>query len=61
MVRACMEQLRDDERKVLLLHAVAGFRHREIAEFLDLPLSTVLSKYTRASKKLRTIMEKESM
>lgn len=59
-VRACMEQLKDEERRIMILHAVAGFRHREIAEFLDLPLSTVLSRYSRAAGKLKTILEKEN-
>ena len=60
-VRACLRCLQEEERKVLLLHAVAGFKHREIADFLELPLSTVLSKYNRAAKKLKTILEKESI
>lgn len=53
VIRQCMELLSDEERQIVSLHAVAGFRHREIAELLSLPLSTVLSKYHRAIKKLR--------
>jgi len=52
-IRQCMEGLADQERQIVVLHAVAGFRHREIGELLELPLSTVLSKYHRAIKKLR--------
>ena len=55
-----MEALQGQERRILLLHAVAGFKHREIADFLGIPLATVLSKYARASKKMKTILEKES-
>jgi RNA polymerase sigma-70 factor (ECF subfamily) len=40
-----------------MLHAVAGFKHREIAGILELPLSTVLSKYNRALKKLKSVWE----
>lgn len=54
----CMKQLTDQERQIVMLHAVAGFKHREIAELLELPLSTVLSKYRRALKKLRHSLEK---
>lgn len=55
-----MSILRDDERQIVLLHAVAGFRHRETASFMGMPLSTVLSKYSRAIKKLRKhITERE--
>ena len=45
--------LSDEEREILILHAVAGLRHRETAKLLDLPLATVLSKYNRAIKKLQ--------
>ena len=46
-----------DERQVVTLHAVTGWKHKEIAALLDLPLSTVLSKYRRALQKLRDILE----
>jgi len=46
-----------EERRVVLLHAVTGMKHREIAALLELPLPTVLSKYHRALKKMRVIME----
>lgn len=45
--------LKEDERKILLLHAVSGLKHREIADNIGMPLSTVLSKYRRALKKLK--------
>ena len=41
----------------MLLHAVTGLKHREIAALLELPLATVLSKYHRALKKLKTRMK----
>ena len=53
LIQACMEILSDEERQILVLHAVAGFKHREIAKILDLKLSTVLSKYHRAIKKMK--------
>lgn len=53
---AAMRVLSDEERQVVILHAVAGLRHREIAEFLGLPLSTVLSKNYRALKKLKAAL-----
>ncbi len=33
-------------------------KHREIAQYLDCPLSTVLSKYRRALKKLQVLVDK---
>ncbi|MBR5134121.1 MAG: RNA polymerase sigma factor [Clostridia bacterium] len=59
-VEACMKYLSDEERQIIVLHVVSGFRHREIAALLNLPLSTVLSKYNRSLKKLQRILsEKE--
>lgn len=52
----CIERLTDQERQIVILHAVAGFKHRETAKMLHLPLSTVLSKYNRSIKKLNTYL-----
>jgi len=46
--------LSPEEQQVVLLHALSGLRHREIAELLGSPLTTVLSRYSRAIKKLKT-------
>lgn len=53
VLRAAMQTLSDEARQIVALHALSGFRHREIAALLELPLATVLSKYHRALKKLR--------
>ena len=53
VIRQCMEKLSDEERQIVVLHAVAGFKHRQIAELMELALPTVLSKYHRAIKKLK--------
>lgn len=52
-----MKALQKEEREIVILHAVNGYKHREIADMLDMPLSTVLSKYRRALHKLRVILE----
>lgn len=44
------------ERQIVLLHVAAGMKHREVAEALELPLATVLSKYNRSMKKLQYIL-----
>ncbi|MBQ9625354.1 MAG: RNA polymerase sigma factor [Clostridia bacterium] len=44
-----------DERDICILHSVAGFKHREIARFMEMPLGTVLAKYRRTMKKLKEI------
>lgn len=49
-----LELLNDKERSVFLLYAVQRFKHREIAQILDLPLGTVLWLYQKALKKVKT-------
>ena len=50
---AVLSALSDEERQIVTLPALTGLRHREIAALLGLPLPTVLSKYSRALKKLQ--------
>ena len=45
--------LNEEEREIISLHIVSGFKHREISMVLKKPLSTVLSRYNRAIKKLQ--------
>lgn len=54
-----LAKLAEEERSIVVLHAMAGLKHREIAKHLNMPLATVLSKYNRAIKKLKTIIEGE--
>ena len=56
---AAMKELTDQERQIVILHAVSGLRHREIAALLEIPLSTALSKYHRALKKMKTLLKGE--
>ena len=48
-----METLKDDEKLIILMHLLWGFKHHEIAKILNIKVSTVLSKYHRAIKKLK--------
>lgn len=59
LIEGCMKELSDTEREIVILHAVTGLKHREIASHLGMPLPTVLSKYSRAIKKLRNMLQKE--
>lgn len=51
-----LKTLKEEERTMVLLHDASGMKHREIADTLGIPLSTVLSKYRRALKKLEKAM-----
>ena len=57
LLQTALSKLSDEERQIVLLHAVSGLKHREIAHLLEKPLATVLSKYNRALKKLKTQLE----
>jgi RNA polymerase sigma-70 factor (ECF subfamily) len=53
VLQTALKILSDEETEIILLHAISGFTHREIAKSLDMNLSTVLSKYHRGLKKLK--------
>lgn len=57
VLETAMKKLSPDEYRVVILHAVTGLKHREIASLLGLALSTVLSRYNRGIKKLRKELE----
>ncbi len=59
MLLDALAALGEDERKIVLLHDAGNMKHREIAQFLGIPLSTVLSKYRRALKRLQRLMDGE--
>lgn len=60
VLRAAFKILNQQEREIIVLHAVSGLAHHEIAKNLGIPLSTSLSKYHRGLKKLRKyLMEQE--
>ena len=60
VLQESLARLGAEERQIVLLHAATGLKHREIAQLLELPLSTVLSKYHRGLKKLKALMKGES-
>jgi len=47
-----VEQLDDDQRLVLSLVSVQGFSYREASETLEIPIGTVMSRLSRARKRL---------
>ena len=59
LLESAMEILEEEERQILFLHAVAGWKNREIAEYLGKNLNTVLSKYQRSIKKLQDHLGKD--
>ena len=60
VLETALNILTEEERQIVLLHAVSGMKHKEIAESLGLKLSTTLSKYHRALKKIREYLTEGS-
>lgn len=61
VLEAALTILNTEEQQIVLLHAVTGMKHKEIAELMSLGLSTTLSKYNRALKKLRSYLEERGL
>lgn len=59
IIKKCMRELPTEELQIVILHAVAGYKMKEIADMLGRPLSTILSKYSRSIKKLKQSLEEE--
>ncbi|NLN42355.1 MAG: RNA polymerase sigma factor [Clostridiales bacterium] len=57
VLEGVLSLLFEEEREIVMLYAVSGMKHKEIAESLGLKLSTTLSKYHRVLKKLRKYLE----
>lgn len=57
-IRLASEILTESEFKILIMFTVGEYKHREIAELLDLPIGTVTWKYKVALEKLRKELEK---
>jgi RNA polymerase sigma-70 factor (ECF subfamily) len=61
VMQATFNILNDQERQIIMLHAVSGLAHHEIANSLGIPLSTELSKYHRGLKKLKKHLSGQEM
>lgn len=53
------KNLSEDEFNILMLIAVSNYKRREIAEFLDIPISTVTWKYREAVKKMKRLISEK--
>jgi RNA polymerase sigma-70 factor (ECF subfamily) len=56
LVRA-LAGLSVEHRQVLLLISLEGLSYREVAEVLDIPIGTVMSRLARARERLRSLLE----
>lgn len=51
-----LSQIADELRETLLLVVVGELTHQEVADLLDVPLGTVLSRVSRARRRLRDVL-----
>lgn len=54
-----LEQLPDEQRHLLLWVSVEGLSYREVADLLDIPIGTVMSRLSRARTALRRLGDGE--
>ncbi len=47
------EVLSLEDRNIIIMHDVSGLKHREIADMMDMPLGTVITRYNRGIRKLQ--------
>ena len=50
---ACLEELADADREIIMLRHFSGLSFRQIADMLDIPLGTALARAHRALNRLR--------
>jgi len=58
MVRYAIEQLSDDHREIIMLKNFRGLAYKEIADVLEIPIGTVMSRLYYARNALREIIER---
>ena len=59
-VRDALQALPEGQRLVVYYADVEGFRYKEIAEILDMPLGTVMSRLHRGRANLRALLDGRS-
>lgn len=51
------KELSEEEYRIVTLHILWGYKHREIGEMINCPTGTVTSKYKRSIKKLKQALK----
>ena len=61
MVQQGLEHILPEYREILILRELEGFSYKEIAQIVDIPLGTVMSRLSRARKELRERLQEEAV
>jgi len=59
--QAMQAALDEDERRIVILHVLWGYKHREIAQRLGCPTGTITSKYKRSVQKLKEALKEAEL
>ena len=60
-IQAALERMPESHREVILLCDVEEMSYREIAELLEVPMGTVMSRIARARRALRGLLAEQQM
>ena len=61
LLNSLLNHLSEEDRQILILHAVAGMSFREIASVIGRPVNTVLSRHRRALNRLQSIVKEDEL
>ena len=56
-IRKILDTLNEDERQIVIMHAMSNIKHKDIALIMNMNISTVISKYRRSIKKIKKELE----
>ena len=60
-MREGLARIAPDHREVLVLVDMAGFTYKEVAELLEIPIGTVMSRVSRARKRMLQALEEPAI
>ncbi len=60
-VHRAISQLNHDQRQVVTLIALQGFTYEEVAQILDIPVGTVMSRICRARQQLKQLLSEPNV
>ncbi|WP_457661669.1 RNA polymerase sigma factor [Sinorhizobium medicae] len=56
-----LEQLSADNRAVLMLVVIEGYRYQDVADMMEIPIGTVMSRLSRARRQLAEAMKDDNV
>jgi RNA polymerase sigma-70 factor (ECF subfamily) len=57
IIREALEELPEQQRSILIMVALEGMSYQEVADSLEIPIGTVMSRLSRARRKLAEAVE----